>query len=88
MSEARRNKRKSQKHFKILGELLMGFYEFLENKEKPSDEEVRLEFIAREKRWKRYCSDNQLTQKTSLLFNKEVSRSWKDRYAKQSPILN
>jgi hypothetical protein len=92
MSIARRNRRaqarEAEKHFDVLAELLMGFYEFLERKGKPSDEQVRTEFTNREERWKRYCTSNQLTEETSLLFNKEVAQSWKNRYARQSPIRN
>ena len=87
-SIARRNRREQQRHFNVLGELLMGFYEFLEKENKPSDEQVRAEFIAREKRWKRYCTSKQLTEEASLLFNKEVAYSWEHRYTTQSPIQN
>jgi hypothetical protein len=80
--------RQSQKHFKILAELLMGFYEFLEKKDKPDDGQVRKEFIEREECWKRYCTSNQLTEEASLLFNKEVAQSWKNRYAKEFPTGN
>lgn len=88
MSKARQQRRQARKHFSVLAELLAGFYEFLEQKEKPSDEQVRAEFSARDNSWKRYCSKHQLTQETSLLFNKEVGESWKSRYAKQSTIQN
>ncbi|NDV63923.1 hypothetical protein [Bacteroides sp. 224] len=93
MSIARRNRRaqarESQKHFNVLAELLMGFYEFLEQEEKPSNEQVRTEFKIREKHWKGYCKAHQLTEEASLLFNKEVGQSWKNRYAEQqSPIQN
>lgn len=92
MSIARRNRRaqsrQSETHLSVLSELLMGFYEFLENKNQPSDEQVRAEFEARENRWKRYCSKNKLTEEASLLFNKEVAQSWKKRYTKQSQTQN
>jgi hypothetical protein len=92
MSVARRrrreNSRQTQKHLHVLSELLMEFYEFLENKEKPTDEQLRTEFISRENRWKHYCSTNKLTEKASLLFNQEVAQSWNNRYAKQSLTLN
>lgn len=93
MSTARRSKRAqarlAQKHFNVLAGLLMGFYTFLEQKEKPSGEQVRTEFTTREERWKGYCKSRQLTEEASLLFNKEVAQSWENRYAKQrSPIRN
>ena len=93
MGIARRNRRaqarEAQKNFNVLAELLMGFYEFLEQEEKPSDEQVRTEFITREERWKSYCKTHQLTEEASLLFNKEVGQSWENRYAEQqSPIQN
>jgi hypothetical protein len=88
MSVARRNRREQARHFNVLGELLMGFYEFLEQENKPSDEQVRTEFIKREQCWKRYCTAKQLTEEASLLFNKEVAQSWENRYTTQSPIRN
>ena len=87
MSITRRIKRAqgrdSIKHFNVFGSILMGFYEFLEKTPKPSDEEVRNEFIKREQRWKQYCKTHKLTEEASLLFNKEVSISWEKRYKKQ-----
>lgn len=87
MSITRRTKRAQErdsiKHFSVFGSILMGFYEFLEQTPKPSDEEVRTEFINREQRWKQYCESHKLTEEASLLFNKEVSVSWEKRYAKQ-----
>lgn len=84
MSKTRRIKRAqqrdAQKHFSVFGNILMGFYEFLEQTPKPTDEEVRQEFINREARWKRYYKSNHLTEEASLLFNKEVSISWEKRY--------
>lgn len=93
MSKARRMRRAQEraatKHFGVLGELLSGFYQFLEQKNKPTDEEVRTEFKSRERYWKSYCSANKLNERASLLFNQEVALSWKSRYAKQSsPIQN
>lgn len=61
----------------------MGFYEFLEQPTKPSDEEVRNEFIKREQAWKRHCTQRGLTEEAKLMFNSEVSQSWEARYAKR-----
>lgn len=83
----RAQERDSQKHFSVFGDILMGFYEFLEKKPKPTDEEVRTEFIEREERWKRYCKTHKLTEEASLLFNKEVAISWKERYAQHQDEL-
>lgn len=84
MSISRRRRRaqgrESQKHFAIFSDILMGFYEFLESKPKPSGESIRSEFIRRESQWKRYCTAHRLTNEASMLFNKEVSQSWKERY--------
>lgn len=92
MSIARRKRRdqsrQTQVHLHVLGEILMGFYAFLEDKNQPSDEQVRAEFQIRENRWKRYCSTNKLTEEASLLFNQEVAQSWKKRYTKQSQTQN
>lgn len=79
----RAQKRASVQHFNAFGSLIMGFYEFLEKSPKPSDEEVRNEFIKREQRWKQYCVTHKLTEEASLLFNKEVSISWEKRYKQQ-----
>lgn len=76
----RAREREAQKHFNVFGDILMGFYEFLEKRPKPSDQEVREEFIARESRWKRYCDIHKLSTEASLMFNKEVSVSWQKRY--------
>jgi hypothetical protein len=84
MSEERRTKRKNEKHFNVLGELLSGFYEFLEKAPKPTNEEIRSEFTIRENKWKRYCFSNHLNRHATLLFNREVAQSWKDRYTKNS----
>lgn len=79
--------RKAEAHFNVLTDLLMGFYEFLESTPKPSDEEVRTRFINDEQRWKNYCSKKQLSKEASLMFNKEVSQSWKKRYTEQPSEL-
>ena len=59
MSKARRIRRQQERavaqHVSVLGELLGRFYTFLEKKPKPSDDEVRSEFIRQEQKWKWYC---------------------------------
>lgn len=88
MSKARRIKRQQErtvaKHLGVLGELLGRFYTFLEKNPKPTDDEVRSEFIRSEQSWKLYCVKNHLNPRASLLFNQEVAQSWKNRYTKQS----
>ena len=79
----RERERNAQKHFAVFGSVLMGFYEILEKDPKPSDEEVRNEFIKRESYWKQYCLTHKLSEETSLLFNKEVSISWEQRYTRK-----
>ena len=85
MSAQRRNRRRihreSQKHFARLGELLTRFYSFLEGSPKPSDEQVRNTFVQYEKEWKSYCRHYQLNNHTSELFNYEVGKTWRTRYA-------
>ena len=87
MSTARRERRERErtvtKHMSVLGGTLRRFYAFLESVPKPSDEQVRSEFIRYDKSWKAYCKHNQLNRQASLLFNQEVALSWKNRYAKQ-----
>lgn len=88
MSKARRIRRQQERavsqHISVLGELLGRFYTFLEKTPKPSDDEVRSEFIRQEQKWKLYCLNNHLNPRASLLFNQEVAQSWKSRYAKQN----
>lgn len=77
----RQAQREQQKHFSKLGELLTRFYSFLEGTPKPSDEQVRDTFIQYEKDWKTYCRHYQLNNYTSELFNQEVGKAWRTRYA-------
>ena len=88
MSQGRRKRREleraNEKIFNVFGKLLSEFYAFLEQKNKPTDQEVRTEFVKRDKEWKHYCAKNHLTHKASLLFNQEVAASWKKKYAKKS----
>lgn len=81
MSIARRKRRESERRFAYFGELLMGFYEFLERTPKPSDEEVRTTFIKTRSKWVKYCVAHQLSKEASDLFTKEVASAWKTRYA-------
>lgn len=87
MSESRKERRarerETAKHFDYLGQLLMGFYTFLEQQEKPSNEQVRSEFVKRNENWKRYCRCHQLNERAALMFNNEVAISWEQRYAKR-----
>lgn len=84
MSAFRRSRRKQQtetaKHLAKLSDILGEFYTFLEKKPQPSDEEVRSEFIRQENRWKRYCVVHKLSGQASLMFNREVSEAWHNRY--------
>ncbi len=80
----RANERESMRNIKVLGDILGEFYTFLEKTPKPSDEEVRAEFIRQDERWHRYCKSHKLTQEASLAFNNEVAVSWRNRYAAKS----
>lgn len=73
-----------QSHVAVLGELLGGFYEFLGRASKPSDEEVRTEFMNRERKWKQYCANKQLGNKATSLFNSEVAQLWQKKLNKNS----
>lgn len=85
MSLSRRQRRfqqrETERHIKKLGDFLGEFYTFLEQKNKPADSEVREKFITLERRWKGYCRANQLNDNASSMFNREVSLSWRNRYA-------
>lgn len=76
MSIKRRQARAANKHFAVLAELLGGFYEFLGKKPQPTTEEVRADFIRRERNWKQYCAKKQLNESAKTLFNSQVSQLW------------
>lgn len=69
-------------HLKQLVSLVKEFCDFLDRKDKPSDEEVRAKFKAYGSRWIQYCISHQFEPRASLLFNQEVARIWRERYAK------
>ncbi|MDD6104111.1 MAG: hypothetical protein PUB73_05845 [Bacteroidales bacterium] len=84
-SSLARRERKAQARITMLamnklGELLEEFFAFLDKQPKPSDQEVRDEFIRQENRWKRYCVVHQLTDKATLMFNQEVAVQWRTKY--------
>lgn len=90
MSIGRRKRRngkhnvaKISPHTKFLMQLLTEYFNFLEREDKPSDEEVRETFIAYDKRWVQYCNAHQFAPRATLLFNQQVARAWRSRYAKQ-----
>lgn len=70
----------AEKHNKELNRLLQKFFRFLDKQPKPSDQEVRIEFIRSELAWKQYCSQNNLGIRTSMLFNAKVSYEWEKKY--------
>lgn len=76
MSIKRRQARAANRHFAVLAEYLGGFYEFLGKKPQPTTEEVRAEFIQRERSWKQYCAKKQLSESAKTLFNSQVSQLW------------
>lgn len=69
-------------HLKQLVSLVKEFCDFLDRQDKPSDEEVRAKFKAYDSRWIQYCISHQFEPRASLLFNQEVARIWRERYAK------
>lgn len=88
MSEQRRKKRKQQResggHLNVLASHLSLFYEFLEKKDKPSDEEVRSTFLKHKEDWYKYCDSHQLTDSSKDLFTMNVEKMWKHNTNKQS----
>lgn len=91
MSRAKRNKRKQKetmnRHTSTLINKLTSFFNFLERQPKPSDEEVRSTFISYNQSWISYCVANHLNPRASLLFNQEVARAWRSRYAQTQPPM-
>ena len=69
-------------HLKYLVTLVKEYCDFLNRKDKPSDEEVRAKFKAYDSRWIQYCISHQFEPRASLLFNQEVARIWRERYAR------
>lgn len=68
-------------HTRYLLKLISDYCLFLERKEKPTDEEVRTQFKEYNSRWIQYCVAHSFDPRASLLFNQEVARLWKERYA-------
>ena len=62
-------------------ELLTEFCDFLDKRPKPPDDEVRLKFLSLQNRWRKYCAVRKLTDKATLMFNKEVAIKWWTVYA-------
>ena len=61
--------------------LLDEFCGFLDKQPKPSDNEVRQKFVELQNRWRKYCAARKLTDKATLMFNKEVATEWWTVYA-------
>lgn len=78
-SQNRRNKRLSEKHFGVLGDLLSNFYAFLASTPQPTDEMVRQRFIADRTKWTNYCVKHELSAETRGQFVKQVSLVWKKK---------
>lgn len=79
MSYSRRQKREFSRHMNVLGELLGKFYEYLEQTQKPNDEEIRSMFLSYQKSWILYCQKKQLSEKMMQEFNHQVSEAWKHK---------
>lgn len=62
-------------------DLLTEFCNFLDQQPKPSDDDVRTKFIELQNRWRKYCAVRKLTDKATLMFNKEVATEWWTVYA-------
>jgi len=68
--------RKKEEFSSTLTRLLSGFYDFLGQKNKPSDQEVRDEFTNRNGRWMQYCAKNHMMPKAYQLFKDNVREAW------------
>lgn len=79
MSIARRKKREAERHISVLYNLLSQFYEFMSQKEQPSDLDVRLRFKEDDQKWKNYCQKHNLPEQVSNEFNKQVSATWEQK---------
>lgn len=62
-------------------DLLTEFCSFLDQQPKPSNDDVRAKFIELQNRWRKYCAVRKLTDKATLMFNKEVATEWWTVYA-------
>lgn len=80
------DRKAAKRHDRKLKSLLFTFFDFLNKKPKPSDEEVRSEFLKREMAWKTYCILNHLDIRTSLMFNAKVSYEWESKFAQKRNI--
>lgn len=90
MSQARRQKRAGQRLTEKLYGLLISFYDFLDQKPQPSDEEVRETFKKHSLKWHSLCDKAGIgdQEKARELFKKEVRAAWEKRYAKKEEKEN
>lgn len=68
---------KSKNYIEVLADLLGGFYEFLGEKVKPSDEEVRERFLKYKNSWFLYCDKQKLNNQIKDLFVLNIEKMWK-----------
>lgn len=83
MSFARRQKREFSRYMNILGEILGRFYEFLEQPNKPTDDEVKSMFQTHQNLWIQCCRKRNLSEKMQGEFNHQVSEAWKHKQSTQ-----
>ncbi len=83
-----KERKAAEKHNKELSRLLQRFFRFLDKKPKPSDQEVRIEFVKSEMAWKQYCSQHSLGFRTSMLFNAKVAYEWNRKYMRRQKKSN
>lgn len=75
-NERRKRQREGENHLTVLAMLIAGFQDFLEKTPQPTDKEVRAEFISRNNKWQKYCSQHKLMN-IDHLFIENVRELWK-----------
>lgn len=83
-----KERKAAEKHNKELNRLLQRFFRFLDKKPKPSDQEIRIEFVKSEMAWKYYCFQHSLGFRTSMLFNARVACEWERKYMRRQEKSN
>lgn len=88
MSEQRRlrrlKERVNQHHTIALANHLADFYEFLSQKVKPSDQQVRDEFLKHKDAWYKHCDKHKLKNEVKDLFVLNVEHTWKRKQSQQT----
>lgn len=74
-------KRKSQKHYSKLLDILSSFYNRIGHNQL-TDEEIRDTFTTHHQAWKKYCTNKELDDEAKQLFALEIKKTWERKKEK------